>query len=315
MPATQTLAAITLSSANLPYQHYTPAAWSSLCSADLPLTLTAEEITKLQGINDNLSLNEVNRIYWPLTCLLNSEVAAYQQQHCTPPGPYIIGIAGSVAAGKSTSARILQWLLSCWPQRRQVDLVTTDGFLYPNRELQARHLQHKKGFPQSYDRRRLLQWMSDLKSGQSPMPVPLYSHLIYDVIPDQRQILEQPEVVILEGLNVLQQQPDDRSHHSQRFIADFLDFSLYIDAPERRLKRWYIERFLLFCDSGFRDNRSHFHPYAQLPKAQTIAIASEIWDRINRVNLCENILPTRQHARLILTKGSDHLVEQIQLRP
>lgn len=322
MPTSQTLAVEALQSAYHPYQHYTPQAWSSRCSTDLPLTLNAEEIAQLQGINDNLSLNEVRTIYWPLACLLNHEIDAYHQQQAIqgqqcrlPQGPYILGIAGSVAAGKSTSARILQWLLSRWPQERQVALVTTDGFLYSNSELQERNLHHKKGFPQSYDRPRLLQLMRALKAGQAIIPVPLYSHLIYDIVPDQHQILERPEVVILEGLNVLQQRPDDRCHHSQRFIADFLDFSLYIDAPETRLKRWYIERFLLFCDSGFRDSRSHFHHYAQLPRAQAIATASEIWERINGLNLSENILPTRQHARLILTKGSDHLVEQIQLRP
>lgn len=323
MPAPQILAAVAQPSAyHTPYQHYTPQAWSSRCSTAIPLTLNAEEIAQLQGINDNLSLNEVRTIYWPLACLLNSEIDAYHQQQvmqgqqrCLPPGPYILGIAGSVAAGKSTSARILQWLLSRWPRERQVALVTTDGFLYANSELQARNLHHKKGFPQSYDRPRLLQLMNDLKAGQATIPVPLYSHLLYDIVPDQQQILECPEVVILEGLNVLQQRPDDRCHHSQRFIADFLDFSLYIDAPEARLKRWYIERFLLFCDSGFRDSRSHFHHYAQLPRALAIATASEIWERTNGLNLSENILPTRQYARLILTKGSDHLVEQIQLRP
>jgi type I pantothenate kinase len=309
------MAAVALLSAHPPtYQHYTPQTWFSRCSTAFPLTLSAGEIAQLQGINDNLSLNEVRRIYWPLVCLLNSEIDAYYQQRYCRPGPYIIGIAGSVAAGKSTSARILQWLLSRWPQERQVALVTTDGFLYPNRELQARNLYHKKGFPQSYDRPRLVQLMTDLKAGQTPLSVPLYSHLIYDIVPDQQQRLEHPGVVILEGLNVLQQQSDDRCHHTQRFIADFLDFSLYIDAPETRLKRWYIERFLMFRDTAFRDRCSHFHHYAQLSRVEAIETASEIWEHINGLNLRENILPTRQYARLILTKGSDHLVQQIQLQ-
>lgn len=311
--------ALTIIPSVMLFQHYTRQSWTARSRLPLPPLLTQPQLKRLQGLNEPLNLLEVQQIYWPLIELLHQRIQLYQQQSMTEARsnqqpPYIIGIAGSVAAGKSTCARILQWLLSRWPQPRQVALVNTDGFLYSNQQLKTHNLMDKKGFPHSYHRQKLIQLMSDLKAGKPKLQVPLYSHWLYDIIPHQYQCLEQPEVVILEGLNVLQQRGDYRCHQSQRFMVDFLDFSLYIDAPEQQLKRWYIERFLLLRDSAFRDPGSYFYHYASLTDEQAVATASGIWEKINGLNLRQNILPTRKNAQLILYKGVNHWVEQIQLQ-
>ena len=225
--------------------------------------------------------------------------------------PYIISIAGSVAVGKSTSARILQSLLSHWPIDRKVDLITTDGFLHPLSYLQKHQLLQKKGFPISYDTPKLIRFLADIKSGKHHVKAPIYSHLTYDITPDQFNLIDQPDILILEGLNVLQ--PDD-NHANQIFVSDFVDFSIYVDADEALLKEWYIRRFLKFRQSAFSNPNSYFKHYANLSEQEAIATASHIWDEINGLNLKENILPTRERANLILRKGANHEVELVKLR-
>ena len=228
-----------------------------------------------------------------------------------PTVPYIISIAGSVAVGKSTSARILQSLLSNWPNTRQVDLITTDGFLYPLEKLKKDNLLQKKGFPVSYDTAKLIQFLADVKSGKSGVTAPIYSHLTYDIIPNRFDIVNQPDILILEGLNVLQ---TGSRKTGQVFVSDFVDFSIYVDADESLLKEWYIRRFLKLRQSAFTDPNSYFKHYAQLSEQESIQTATDIWNNINGLNLRENILPTRERANLILTKGADHVVEWVKLR-
>ena len=228
-----------------------------------------------------------------------------------PTVPYIISIAGSVAVGKSTSARILQSLLSQWPDLRKVDLITTDGFLYPLATLQQKDLMQKKGFPVSYDTPKLIQFLADIKSAKRHVRAPIYSHLTYDIIPNEFDIVDQPAILILEGLNVLQ---SDSGKSGQMFVSDFVDFSIYVDAEETLLKQWYIHRFLKFRQSAFQDPDSYFKHYAKLSEQEAIMTASRIWDDINGLNLKQNILPTRERANLILTKGADHAVEWVKLR-
>ena len=223
--------------------------------------------------------------------------------------PYIISIAGSVAVGKSTSARILQSLLSHWPETRKVDLITTDGFLYPLNILQQRNLLQKKGFPISYDTPKLIKFLADIKSGKPNVKAPIYSHLTYDIIPDQFNVVNQPDILILEGLNVLQ-----TGNSAQTFVSDFVDFSIYVDADEALLQEWYIRRFLKFRQSAFNDPNSYFKHYANLSEQEAITIATQIWNSINGLNLKENILPTRERANLILTKGADHAVQLVRLK-
>lgn len=228
--------------------------------------------------------------------------------------PYIISIAGSVAVGKSTTARVLQALLSRWPGHRKVELITTDGFLHPNAVLKERGLMKKKGFPQSYDMHRLVKFVSDLKSGASQVTAPVYSHLIYDVIPDGDKVVQQPDILILEGLNVLQSGMDYPHDPHHVFVSDFVDFSIYVDAEEDLLQRWYVNRFLKFRQGAFTDPNSYFHHYAQLPEDEAVNIAGSLWREINWLNLKENILPTRERASLIMTKSGNHAVEKLRLR-
>ncbi|GHO69284.1 pantothenate kinase [Ktedonobacter sp. SOSP1-52] len=297
-------------------------AWASL-RASTPLTLSEERLNALRSLNDRIDLNEVEQVYLPLSRLLNLYVAAAQKLHTatstflghhTAQVPYIIGIAGSVAVGKSTTARLLQALLSDWPSRPRVDLITTDGFLYPNRVLLERDLMQRKGFPQSYNQRRLLQFMLDVKAGKPEVNAPIYSHLIYDIIPDRVQTISQPDILIVEGLNVLQaRRPTGRS--AQRlFISDFFDFSIYVDAEECDVEQWYVERFLTLRETAFRDPSSFFTRYARLSEQEAIATARDIWQQINGLNLRENIRPTRERAHLILRKGRRHAVEEVRLR-
>lgn len=305
-----------------PYLHFNRSQWAALRDS-VPMTLTEGEIARLKGINEDLSLEEVAEIYLPLSRLLNFYISsnlrrqAVLEQFLGTNGqriPYIISIAGSVAVGKSTTARVLQALLSRWPEHRSVELITTDGFLHPNEVLKERGLMKKKGFPLSYDMHRLVKFVSDLKSGVPHVTAPVYSHLIYDRIPGGDKTVVQPDILILEGLNVLQSGMDYPHDPHYVFVSDFVDFSIYVDAPEDLLQNWYINRFLKFREGAFTDPGSYFHHYAQLSEEEAIGVATGLWNEINYVNLKENILPTRERASLILTKSEKHAVDQIRLR-
>ncbi|CAI2931170.1 Pantothenate kinase [Serratia entomophila] len=289
----------------------------------MPLTLSEEEIVKLKGINEDLSLEEVAQIYLPLSRLLNFYISsnlrrqAVLEQFLGTDGqkiPYVIGIAGSVAVGKSTTARLLQALLSRWPEHRSVELITTDGFLHPNKVLNERGLMKKKGFPQSYDMHSLVKFVSEVKSGAKRVTAPVYSHLIYDVVPEGNKVIEQPDILILEGLNVLQSGMDYPHDPHRVFVSDFVDFSIYVDAPETLLQSWYINRFLKFRQGAFSNPDSYFHNYSKLPEPEAINIATQLWNEINGLNLQQNILPTRERASLIMTKSANHAVDSVRLR-
>lgn len=305
-----------------PYLQFNRSQWAALRDS-VPMTLTEGEVARLKGINEDLSLEEVAEIYLPLSRLLNFYISsnlrrqAVLEQFLGTNGqriPYIISIAGSVAVGKSTTARVLQALLSRWPEHRRVELITTDGFLHPNKVLKERNLMKKKGFPQSYDMHRLVKFVSDIKSGATNVTAPVYSHLIYDVIPDGDKTVAQPDILILEGLNVLQSGMDYPHDPHHVFVSDFVDFSIYVDAPEVLLKDWYITRFLKFREGAFTDPDSYFHNYAKLSEDEAVSIATQLWEEINWMNLKENILPTRERASLIMTKSANHAVENVRLR-
>lgn len=290
--------------------------WASLRAAT-PMTLDEGDIDRIKGINVELSVPEVEQIYLPLSRLLNLYVRASQQLFTVTDTflgkpsdrvPYVIGIAGSVAVGKSTIARILQELLANWPDHPSVDLVTTDGFLYPNEVLERRGIMHRKGFPESFDRRALLRFVAALKSGAQRAEAPVYSHIAYDVLPDRRRVVERPDIVILEGLNVLQ------GRGTGTYISDFFDFSIYVDAESTDIETWYIDRFLTLRDTAFKHPNAFFHRYADLDDDEARAEARRIWKEINEVNLYENILHTRERATLILQKGPLHDVERVRLR-
>jgi type I pantothenate kinase len=302
-----------------PYVALSREEWAALRGAT-PLTLSPADLATLRGLNEEVSMDEVEAIYLPLSRLLNLYVAATQGLHDATNAfldarasvvPFVIAIAGSVAVGKSTTARILQALLARWSNHPKVDLVTTDGFLYPNRILEERGLLARKGFPESYDVRRLLQFVAEVKSGAVAVTAPVYSHLHYDILPDEVQVVEQPDIVILEGLNVLQ---TGRAEAGRVFVSDYFDFSIYVDAAEHDLRHWYVERFLRLRETAFRDPASYFHRYASLSRDEAVATATRIWEEINAVNLRSNILPTRDRARLILEKGADHAVQRLRLR-
>lgn len=312
------------------YLDFARDAWARLRAAT-PLTLSEADLQELQGINERVSLGEVEAIYLPLSRLLNLHVAATQTLHKATdtflgslprPAPYVVGIAGSVAVGKSTFARILRALLSRWPAHPRVDLVTTDGFLLPNRDLEARGILDRKGFPESYDVRRLIEFMGDIKAGDGAVHAPVYSHQAYDIVPGEFQVVDRPDIVIVEGLNVLQagdaRTAGDgrrRDHGRARiFVSDFFDFSIYIDAEETCIERWYVERFEALRETVFRDPQSYFHRYSTLSREEALETARTIWRTINGVNLRDNIGPTRDRARLILEKAADHSVQRIRLR-
>jgi type I pantothenate kinase len=305
-----------------PYLDFDRAAWAALREAT-PLTLTETDLSELQGLNERVSLVDVEEIYLPVSRLLNLHVAATQTLHKatetflnSPPAPtpYVIGVGGSVAVGKSTFARILRALLARWPDHPRVDLVTTDGFLLPNRDLEERGQLARKGFPESYDVRSLVQFMADVKAARGAVHAPVYSHQSYDIVPGEFQVVDRPDIVIVEGLNVLQT-GDGQSGKSLRvFVSDFFDFSVYIDAAESDIERWYVSRFLTLRQTVFRNPRSYFHRYSSLTEIEAIETAQEIWRTINGVNLRENIVPTRDRARLVLEKAGDHAVRRIRLR-
>ena len=297
------------------FVEFTRAEWAKL-RASTPLPLTEPQLRRLVSVNERMSLDEVADIYLPLSRLLNLYVAATRNLHAasatflgtdTPRVPFVIGIAGSVAVGKSTTSRVLQALLASWPGHPQVSLVTTDGFLLPLRTLEARGLARRKGFPESYDVRRLLRFMADVKSGVPEVSAPVYSHLAYDIVPGQFEVVRSPDIVIVEGLNVLQA-------GSGVFVSDFFDFSIYVDAQESDIELWYIERFLMLRETVFRDPSSYFHRYAGLSVEEARETARQIWRSINLVNLRENVLPTRERAHLILEKGRDHAIRKVKLR-
>ena len=302
--------------AGSPYISFSRAEWAAL-RASTPLTLTEADVVELRGINVALSISEVENVYLPLSRLLNLYVRASHQLFSVTdtflgkpntPVPYVIGVAGSVAVGKSTSARVLQALLSRWPDHPRVDLVTTDGFLLSNSVLEERNLMNRKGFPESYDRRRLLEFVANLKSGAEEVTMPVYSHLAYDIVPGEVRQVRRPDILIVEGLNVLQ------GGATGAFVSDYFDFSIYVDADPVDIEEWYVARFLTLRDTAFRDPASYFHRYVSLSDDEAIAEGRRIWREINLVNLGANILPTRDRATLILHKDADHGVRGVSLR-
>lgn len=291
--------------------------WAAL-RAQTPLTIREKDLEALRGINDQLDLDEVTAVYLPLTRLLNLYVSATQSLHrvsttflgtIAPKLPYIIGVAGSVAVGKSTLARLLQALLSRWPEHPRVELITTDGFLFPNAELEARGIMDRKGFPESYDTQSLLSFLRAVKSGEPEVTAPIYSHVIYDVLPDRHEIVHQPDILILEGLNVLQV-----DSYANEFVSDYFDFSIYLDADESLIESWFIERFHALRRTVFQDPQSFFKHFADLTDEQATMLAGQIWESINGRNLRENIAPTKGRASLVIEKGADHRVTDVFLR-
>jgi type I pantothenate kinase len=305
-----------------PYLDFDRRSWAALRAAT-PLTLSEADLAELQGLNERVSLEEVETIYLPLSRLLNLHVSATQTLHkatdtflgsLPAPIPYVIGVAGSVAVGKSTFSRILRALLARWPDHPRVDLVTTDGFLHPNRVLEERGALARKGFPESYDVRKLVQFMADVKAARGAVHAPVYSHQSYDIIPGDFQVVDRPDIVIVEGLNVLQTGDGAAGRPARMFVSDYFDFSIYIDADEADIESWYIARFQALRETVFRDPRSYFHRFSDLNDTEALATARDIWRTINGVNLRDNIFPTRDRARLILEKGADHAVRRVRLR-
>jgi type I pantothenate kinase len=289
----------------------------------MPMTLDESDLARLRGLNDPVSLEEVVEIYLPLSRLLSLYVEATQSLFRVTKNfldvegtkvPFVIGLAGSVAAGKSTTARILKALLSRWGASPKVDLVTTDGFLYPNAVLQREGLMRRKGFPESYDLPALLEFLSAIKAGKGAVEAPVYSHLVYDVVPGETITIDRPDILILEGLNVLQTSKLPKNGNGMPFVSDFFDFSIYLDADDRLLHQWYVDRFMRLRETAFRNPESYFHRYAQISAEEALKTAEDLWTNINLVNLHDSIRPTRPRADLVLTKGADHRIVSVDLR-
>jgi type I pantothenate kinase len=320
------MGAVTQPDALSPFVELDRADWAGLAGegdGDAPLPLTAAELDGVRGLGDEVDLDEVRAVYLPLSRLLNLHVRATSLLHASTKTflaafpdrtPYVVGIAGSVAVGKSTTARLLRLLLGRWPDHPNVALVTTDGFLLPNAELQRRGLLQHKGFPESYDRRALLRFVAAVKAGAPEVVAPVYSHLSYDIVPDDHVVVRSPDILLVEGLNVLQAARPRRDGSSGLAVSDFFDFSIYVDAESADLRRWYVERFLQLRETAFQHPTSYFHRYADLDHDAAVTEASRLWDIINGPNLELNILPTRGRATLVLHKGSDHAVQRIRLR-
>ena len=306
-----------------PYVELDRDAWSAL-GREVESPLSAAEIQRLRGLGDSLDLEEVEQVYLPISRLLSMYVAAAGRLHREQESflhqpqprrtPFVIGVAGSVAVGKSTTARVLQQLLAHWPEHPNVELVTTDGFLYPNAELERRGLLLRKGFPESYDRRALLRFVVDIKSGKDEVTAPTYSHLVYDVVPDERVVVQRPDIVIVEGLNVLQPARVRDDGRAGLTLSDFFDFSVYVDARTDDIRQWYVNRFLRLRETAFRDPESYFQKYAALSEGEAVEMASHLWDTINGPNLTQNVLPTRSRATLVLRKDRDHSVRYVRLK-
>jgi type I pantothenate kinase len=305
-----------------PYRVFARDEWAKL-RADTPMTLVPRDLEQLSGLIEELSISEVEQIYLPLSRLLNLHVAGAQELHSVTSRflgrrerhvPYILGIAGSVAVGKSTTARVLRALLARWADHPRVDLITTDGFLYPNAELERRGIMHRKGFPESFDTARLLNFLHQVKSGRESVEAPVYSHFHYDIIPGQSVVVDRPDILIVEGLNVLQPARLPKDGEAIPFVSDFFNFSIYLDADPHMIEEWYVTRFMRLRQTAFRDPAAYFHRYANLTPDAAKKQALDIWRSINAKNLEENILPTRQRARLILRKDADHRIQSVALR-
>lgn len=306
-----------------PYHFFSSEEWSKF-RADTPLTLSADEVKRLRSLDDPIDLDEVRRIYLSLSRLLSSHVEAsqllFEQRNRflnmadVNKTPFVIGIAGSVAVGKSTTARILKELLARWPSSPKVDLITTDGFLYPNEVLRRETLMERKGFPESYDIGALLRFLSAIKAGQPNVKAPRYSHLTYDVLPNEFTVIDQPDILIFEGINVLQSRDLPAGGRIVPIVSDFFDFSIYIDADEGLIHNWYVNRFMNLRKTAFRDPNSFFNRYASISEEAALSIAEGLWQNINLKNLRQNIVPTRPRADLILRKGKNHLIDTVALR-